>query len=198
MSRSSKLQTSLAAFRRRGAMRDARVVARAVLGLLLLANIIAAVLVLRPFGGSAEELEERLSGLRRQLQQRQGELMRLRSIVDKVEKARVAGDQFMAAHFTDERSAYSTLLEELGRASKEGGMRQREHSIGLEEIEGSELAMMSVTANYEGSYGDLVRFVNQIDRSSRFLIIESLRAAPQQSGGLAVNVKLNTFVRENR
>jgi hypothetical protein len=46
-----------------------------------------------------------------------------------------------------------------------------------------------------------VRFLNLLDRSPRFLIIESLGAAPQQSGQQAgarlnVSLKLDAFVRE--
>ena len=41
--------------------------------------------------------------------------------------------------------------------------------------------MMSITANYEGTYANLMRFVHELDRSPRLLIIEALNAAPQQS-----------------
>jgi type IV pilus assembly protein PilO len=44
-----------------------------------------------------------------------------------------------------------------------------------------------------------VHFVNRLDRSSRFLILDSLAAAPQQQGGiLMITFKLNAFVREAR
>ncbi len=55
---------------------------------------------------------------------------------------------------------------------------------------------MVITGNYEGTYADLVQFVNLLDRSSRFITIESLQATPQQAQGtLAVIVKLSIFVR---
>lgn len=56
--------------------------------------------------------------------------------------------------------------------------------------------MMSITANYEGTYNDLMHFVHEIDRSPRLLLIESLNAAPEQGAGkLTVSMKLDTFVR---
>jgi len=65
-------------------------------------------------------------------------------------------------------------------------------------VEGTEnLGMMTITANYEGTYADLVKFVNLIDRSKRFLIIDNIQAAPQQQGGKLVSrFKINAFVRE--
>jgi hypothetical protein len=58
--------------------------------------------------------------------------------------------------------------------------------------------MMQITANFEGLYPDLIHFINLLDKSDRLLIIESLNATPQQSGGrLNVQLKLDTFVRED-
>jgi type IV pilus assembly protein PilO len=170
------------------------------LGLLLLANIIAALLVFRPWGGSREELEQQAVDLHRQVQQRQAAAARLRSIVGKVETARQAGDDFLKQHFTDQQIAYSTLLEELGQASREAGVQEREHSFVFEPVEGSDtLGVLKITANYQGSYADLIQFVNRLDRSKKFLIVESLTATPQQNAGvLNVNMKLNAFVQELR
>jgi len=183
-----------------GARKDPRVLARAILAVLLLANIIAAVFVFRPWGGSREEMEQRAVDLQREVQQRQAALARLRSIVGKVETARQAGDDFLSEHFTNQQVAYSTLLEELGQASKEVGIEEREHSFAFEPVEGSDtLGVLKITANYQGSYADLVQFVNRLDRSKRFLIVESLTASPQQNSGvLNVNMKLNAFVQELR
>ncbi len=179
---------------------DPRFVARLVLGALLFANIAAALFVFRPWGGSREEVEQRLSELQAQVQQRQATLARLRSLVSKVETARQAGDSFLDEHFTDRQTAYSTLLEEMGRAAKEAGIQPREHAFAFEPVEGSDtLGTLTINANYQGSYADLIQFVNRLDRSQRLLIVESLTATPQQSSGvLSVNMKLTTFVRELR
>jgi type IV pilus assembly protein PilO len=58
--------------------------------------------------------------------------------------------------------------------------------------------MLTITANYEGAYADLLHFVHEVDRSPRLLIIESLNAAPLQGGGqLSISMKLESFVRED-
>ena len=57
--------------------------------------------------------------------------------------------------------------------------------------------MMTVSINFEGGYPQLVKFVNLLRPLPRFLIIESMQAAPQPKGDLlTINFKLNTFVRE--
>ncbi|HYO82501.1 MAG TPA: hypothetical protein VES20_13950, partial [Bryobacteraceae bacterium] len=74
----------------------------------------------------------------------------------------------------------------------------KERSFTYDLVEGSEtMSMMTVVANYEGTYGDLLQFVNKLDKSSRFLILDTLVASPQPAGGtLNVQIKFNTFVRE--
>ena len=68
----------------------------------------------------------------------------------------------------------------------------------LEPVEGSAaLSQMTISAGYEGTYANLTKFVNLLDKSPRFLIIESMTASPQQTGpNLNVSFKLDTFVRE--
>jgi type IV pilus assembly protein PilO len=178
--------------------REPRIMARAVLGVLLAANLVAAFAVFRPLGGSAEELDAQLVGMRAQVQQRQMSLQKLRVLVKKIEQARTAGDTFLSTYFMDRRTASSSILTELNKNAKESGIRPKGDSFVFEPVEGSEtLSMMTIAANYEGTYSDLLQFVNRLDRSPRFLILESLTAMPQQAAGtLGVAIKFNTFVRE--
>jgi len=109
------------------------------------------------------------------------------------------GDEFLSDYFLARRTAYSTLLSELVDAAEKSKIKPKEHAYSTEPVEGSDsLSMMTITANYEGSYENLMHFVHQIDQSPRLLIIEGLNAAPQQgSGVLNVSMKIETFVRED-
>ena len=67
-----------------------------------------------------------------------------------------------------------------------------------EPIEGSDsLSMMTINTSCTGTYANLAKFVNLVDKSNRFLIIESMVAAPQQQGAnLNVTLKIDTFIKE--
>jgi hypothetical protein len=170
----------------RSVARDPKQAVRAALGVLLLANLVAAYFVIQPLGGSVETLDGDISQVR------------LRAIAGKSAVARQAGDAFMQSYFLDRQSAYSTLESDLASAAKSAGVRTRERSYAYEPIEGSDtLGMVTITANYEGTYADLVEFVYALDRAKRLLIIDSLAAQPQQGGGvLNITVKLNAFFRD--
>jgi Tfp pilus assembly protein PilO len=179
-------------------IKDPRVVMRAIIGTLLAANLVAAVMAFKPFGGSADDLRREQSDASRQLAQLQARLSRTRKLAGKVDLARREGDDFLAKYFSDRRTTYSTLIEELDKAEQAAGIKLRNDSLELNAIEGSDtLQMMSLTVAYEGDYASLEKFVNLLDKSPRFLIIESMQAAPQQNSQLlTVSVKLDAFVKE--
>lgn len=172
---------------------------RIALGVLLLAAIGGAWIVMYPPGGSADELQQQLAALESQTAARRALLASTRQHVAAVEQGRTEGDKFLNEYFLARRTAYSTLLSELIDAADRAKIKPKEHAYATEPIEGSDsLSMMSISANYEGTYANLMRFVHEIDRSPRLLIIEALNAAPQQSGGtLNISMKIDTFVRDD-
>jgi hypothetical protein len=182
----------------KAAARDPRVVVRVILGIFLAANLVAAVIAFKPFGGSVDDLRQRRAQLQAQLGQLQGQLAETKRLSGKVEMARTEGESFLGRYVTDRRTTFSTIFEELDKTAQQAGIKPRDRNVELNTIEGSDtLEMMSITAGYEGTYENLEKFVNLLDRSPRFLIIESLVASPQQGGQmLTVSLKLDTFVKE--
>jgi len=172
---------------------------RIALAVLLLATIGAAWIVMYPPGGSADDLQQQLAALQTQTAARRALLASTRQHVAAVEQGRTEGDKFLNEYFLARRTAYSTLLSELVDAADRAKIKPKEHAYATEPIEGSDaLSMMSISANYEGTYANLMRFVHELDRSPRLLIIEALNAAPEQSGGtLNISMKIDTFVRDD-
>ena len=179
-------------------IKNPRIVTRAIIGVLLAANIVAAVIAFKPFGGSAEDLRRERADAGRRLAQLQARLAQTRQLVDKVELARREGDDFLAKYFTDRRTSYSTIIEELDRTAQAAGLKLRNYNGELNEIEGSDtLQMMSLNTAYEGDYAGLEKFINLLDKSPRFLIVDSMQATPQQNGQtLTITLRLLTFVKE--
>lgn len=180
-------------------VRDPQFVVRVVLGILVLANVVAAGLVLFPIGGSAEDLERQGVTLGAQLQAKRVVLETTRQHASAVDKGRSEGDQFLSQYFLANRISSSTLLGELQQAASQTKLKARDTTFSMLPIEGSDtLSVESIVAAYEGTYPDVMHLVHELDRSKRFLMIESLTAAPQQTGDiLTVSLKVNAFVRED-
>jgi hypothetical protein len=182
--------------------RDPRVAMRGVLGLLLLGNLVAAVILLKPFGGSADDLRRQRQSLDAQLSQLTGRLASTRKLVEKVQSGRAAGDEFLENYFMDEPTTSSRILLELTESAKDAGVIMGQAQWNREPIEGSDtLYMLTSQVAFEGTYANLTKFVNLLDRSPSFMIIENMQAsAPQQQGGQKINVtlKIDTFIKETR
>ena len=186
---------------------DPRVVMRIAIGLLLVANLAAAVVAFKPFGGSADDLRRQTEMLRGQLAKAEANLATTRKLADKVQLARTQGDEFMTRYVMERRTASSTIISEINKIAGEAGIKAGLQSYSDPElVEGSNtISLFSISAGFEGSYAALAKLVNLLDRSPRFLIIENMVAsAPQGQAGQAaaqpdrlnVTLKIDTFVRD--
>jgi len=176
---------------------DRPTVVRIVLGALFVLNVAAAWFVFHPPGGSLEDLQNQIVTTRQQIVLRQQSIERLHRTGDKTEKAKLAGEDFLNQYFLPRRHAYSLLEIELEAAAKASNIHPKDRTFSYEPVEGSDtLGMLTITAGFEGTYADLVTFVNQIDRAQRLIILESLTALPVQgSQVLAITMKLDAFFR---
>ena len=171
---------------------------RIVLGVLVGLNVIAAVLMVFPPGGSSDSLERDLISLQNQVKQQRATIEQTRQHLSDVEKARAAGDDFLNNYFLKQRTSSVQVVSELVQAASQAQIKERDLTYASELIEGSDsLSLMTITANYEGTWKSLMNLVRQIDLSPKLLIIESMNAAPiQGSNNLAISMKVNAFVRE--
>jgi hypothetical protein len=169
------------------------------LSVLIAANLVAGYFVIRPIGGSVQDLTQQATEMRAQIRLEQGILNRTRLLAQKIESGRTEGDQFMGRYFLARRAAYSNIMAELSDVASQARITPKDSAFNIEPVEGSDtLEMMQISANFEGAYPDLIRFVNLLDKSDRLLVIESLNATPQQTGGkLNITLKLDTFVKED-
>ncbi|MEO5923539.1 MAG: hypothetical protein ABIR70_06910 [Bryobacteraceae bacterium] len=194
MAKNSKAKAPVAAKRANKAQ-----IARIVLGVLVLLNLAAAALVLYPPGGSAEALEQDLVRLQADIKKSKTRLDETRQHALAVEKGRGAADEFLNKYFVPRREAPTALLTELNQIAQRAGIKDRGNQFSADLIDGSEtLGMLTIAANFDGTYANLLSFVREIDRSSSLLIIESLNAAPQQGSNiLSVSIKMEAFIKED-
>jgi Tfp pilus assembly protein PilO len=175
------------------------VLVRVALGILLLANIGAAGFAFHWWGDSPQTLESKIESTRQQIFMARNQLNHAKVMSTKIVSARDQGGTFISTYMTPRKTTYSTILGELNHMAETAGVKMKDSTISPEHIEGSNsLSQLTITSGYEASYANLLKFVNLLDKSQRFLIIESLQAAPQAATGvLQVTIKLDTFVRDD-
>src|ERR1017187_307965 len=96
---------------------------RALIGVLLAANLAIAMVAFKPFGGSADDLRRDQQTLSAQLRALETRLEGSKSLVAKVEIARTEGDEFLGKYVIPARSMAETTLEEMTKAATDAGIR---------------------------------------------------------------------------
>jgi Tfp pilus assembly protein PilO len=171
-----------------------------VAGVLLVLNLVAAAFAFHLFGSSPADVAQQLQSTRQELSAARSHLTLTRQVAGKVQKARGEGDQFLTLYMTPRRTTYSQVYAEIQDAAEKSGMKWKEGTFSPPDpVKGSDdLSMITLSVSFEGPYQNLLKFVNLLDRSKRFLIMESLVAAPLPDGKtLSTMVKINTFVRDD-
>jgi hypothetical protein len=170
----------------------------AALGLLAAFVLIFYFAAVYPLDAREQQRQAVLVALQQQIAAKTSELEKLRIITEKVEKARTEGDSLLADITLERNTTFSRLVSELVTAAADSKVEARETNFSLEPIEGAtQYGAITITANFRGEYDNLVKFLNRLDKSDHFLIIESLGATPRSdSTELQITMKIDTFVRD--
>jgi Tfp pilus assembly protein PilO len=182
-------------------LREPQTLVRVLLGVLLAANIVAAIIAFHLIGESPADLEAQLTAGRAGLRTAQQTLNQTKSLAGNMDLSREQGNIFLSSYMTSRRRYSSALGGELNKVAGAASMK-----VGLlnfsqpEPIEGSDdMDSLTITASFVGGYAQLVKFVNLLDRSPRFLLIDTFQVEPQPKGDiLSATVKMNAFLKDDK
>jgi len=176
----------------------ARTRIRLVLLLLLTLNAVLVALVSRPRGHTLLDRQEELRSVRARQEEGQNAVVEMRDLRGKVEVALQNGEEFSRKNFLTRHSAFSAILTDLEHLASESRLKPAGTSYQLEdEKERPGWTNVEVTLGVEGEYPDLVRFINHLEQSNLFWIIDSLNVAGASTGtpsrGLRLTLKMQTY-----
>jgi Tfp pilus assembly protein PilO len=165
---------------------------------LALLNGIALYFYLDPPGGTRAELTQQEAEIRSQIQSVMSQAKRVRQMASRVQTGSDQCATFEQQYFLNQRVAYGTVLEEIQRMAGISGLQERDAVYSEEPIEGTaDLSLLNITANYEGSYPSLIRFLYETDRSPMLLMLDALTASPEQKNGqISVAIRYQVVIRE--
>jgi len=154
-------------------------------------NAVALYFYLSPPGGTRQDLELESVQVRTQIRAAQTQAAKSHGLAAHVQTASEQASSFSDKYFLPKRAAYVAVFEEIQRMAKASGIQERDAGWSEEPIEGTaDLTLLNITANYEGTNANLMKFLNESDRSPMLLILDALTAAPQQH-----NNQINTAIR---
>jgi type II secretion system (T2SS) protein M len=162
------------------------------LGILVAIDVAAVALLFSPWIGSQRTRGEQMQSLWRTLQVKTREVEPLRGLDKKVEVAHQQIDDFYKDRLPSEDSAIAENLGKLASASgvKIGGIK---YKIGDPESVG--LRRMEITADFSGDYLQLVRFLNELERSRLFFLVDNVELGGEEGGTVKLQMQLETYLK---
>jgi Tfp pilus assembly protein PilO len=104
-------------------------------------------------------------------------------------------DAFFTTHFHPAGAGYSAVSEDLGGLSRSAGLRADSISFHQHSPDARGLMQVDIATAVEGDYDGLVQFLNKLEHSDNFYVLDSLALASSTQGKLRLNVQLRTYFR---
>ena len=159
-------------------------------GALVLVDVVAIAMLATPLAGRESLRQDELRQLWLNLKTR--ESAPWRGLDKKMPQARRDIEGFYQDRFPGGYSAISSGLE---KVAAETGVKVSSEKYTQKESDVSDLQRVEIEADVSGDYLPLVRFVNSLERSKLFFIVDELELGGEQSGIVRLRIKLETYLR---
>jgi len=133
-------------------------------------------------------------------------LQLLNADIDRAERIRhdlpatVADYDRFDAMFLPASSGNSAVSSELDDLAKKSGVQIQTVGFRHTDLAGRNLTQLDLDLTVNGDYGNIVRFMNGVQRSKNFYIVQSLSLQAEGSGGvgaLHIGLHMRTYFRTN-
>jgi type IV pilus assembly protein PilO len=153
-------------------------------------DLVAAAVLFSPLVGSADSRRQEMSRLAAELHTKAHAVEPLRGMDKKIELAKGQIGQFYKDRFA---ARNSDIADELGKLAQANGVRILQVKYKEEDPELSGIVPVEIEGNFSGDYLQLARFINALERSKLFYMVDSVDLAGESTGPVKLAVKLHSY-----
>ncbi len=156
----------------------------------------AALLVVNLQPGPTFQMQKREEErLQRQHDLLGADVRRAAAIRQRLPEVRRECDQFFTEELREASTGYSSVIADLGAIAKQAGLRTSGIGFHQKDVGNRGVVEVEVSTAVEGDYPSLVSFINGLERSKNFYLLDSLDLASRTEGNLKLNLRLRTYFR---
>lgn len=171
-------------------LRQTRNRLKIVIAALVLVDAVAVAMLLTPLAGMREVRQQEMRELWQELKAR--EFAPWRGLDKKIPVAKEEIDTFYQERFPSEESAVSA---DLAKVASETGVRVSGVKYSVKDAPIGGLQRIEIQANFSGDYLQLVRFINALERSRLFFLVDGVELGSEQNGVVGLQIKAETYLR---
>jgi type IV pilus assembly protein PilO len=166
---------------------------RAAAVVLAAISLLAFLYLISPFTRSSAEKQQELVEKQSQLRAVEDQTRPLQKLPELVTKARAD----IAAFYADRLPAYpSTVYNEVNSLARKNNVTVAQVKYDVFDLPVPSLKVLQAQAQVRGSYPDLVKFINSVERSKMFFVIESLQIGEsQKNASIQLRLTMVTYLR---
>jgi Tfp pilus assembly protein PilO len=173
-------------------LRQTRRKVKIALATMALVDVAAIAIYFSPVIGSEAARQAHLQQLWQELQQKTHEVAPLRGLDKKIPIAQKQIEQFYKQRFP---SADSDISDNLGKLANESGVKIGSFKYDMKDPAELGLQRVEIDADLDGGYLQLVRFINSLERSPTFFLVNSVQLGGEQGGVVRLQMKMETYLK---
>jgi|GEM_PF-2519529 len=156
--------------------------------------LLAGLYLIAPIGASESDLQKQLVDAKKAHDEKEKEVAPLRGMDKKLEKAQLDMRTFKASRLP---VLYSEIAVQLGDISQSNDVQMSAVSYSQPDMDaGPDLQAVVATVSLSGEYRNVIKFLNAVEKSHQFYLVDSITVSGEQSGATArLSVHILTFLR---
>ncbi len=165
------------------------------LGGLLVVNLALLSLVTQPRLSAAQNADETTAELAAAVEREVKRVDGLESRVAEMQESRAVLDRFFSEDLATKKERLVAVQREIYQIARTFQVEAAQLKFNHEPVVGTNLVQLSVNIPLAGGYNNLRQFINKVEHSELFLIIQSIQLQEGDRGGamLNLNVRLATY-----
>lgn len=163
-----------------------------LLAVLLAADVGVGVFLWQTSRQSSADMKAELAHLKLEARLRQADVVRGRKIRASLPQVGQECKQFYQDSFLSPGTGYSSIDADLSSIADKAGLRISDTSY-KEEKETHGVKELSISTSVDGSYASVIQFINGLEQSSNFYLLNDLQLTSAKGGAIKLNLKLRTF-----
>jgi Tfp pilus assembly protein PilO len=168
---------------------------RVILGIVVAADIVLAGVNWQMVEANRTPQAE-LNALKRQHALMADDVTRAQTIRTTLPEIEQQCDTFFKQTFRPIGSGYSSVISDFGTLTRGAGLQAENLNFHQHEADKRGVTQVDISAVVSGDYSSVVRFVNNLEHSDTFYVLDGLALAANGSGGqLRLNLQLRTYFR---
>ncbi len=167
----------------------------AALGLVLAVDLALAGYLWRTSYEQPQELRARRDALALDAKKLHADVDRGNKIRASLPQARKDCDTFYQQSFLDSVTGYSKIEADLSDNASKSGVKVSSYTFKQKEVKDRGVTEVDMTMTLDADYPAILQFINGLEKSRNFYLLDSLHLSSVTSGGIRLDLDLHTFFR---